>query len=103
MVTIINGCDIAYTQGDTFEISLTLTNQTQTVVSVRFQIAQNDNDDIVINKTYSVSENTATITLEAADKEKLTIGDYIYRMSVVGDDNSVITQLSGNFKVKWGC
>ena len=103
MVTIINGCDIAYTQGDTFEISLTLTNQTQTVVSVRFQIAQNDNDDIVINKTYSVSENTATITLEAADKEKLIIGDYIYRMSVVGDDNSVITQLSGNFKVKWGC
>lgn len=103
MVTIINGCDIAYTQGDTFEISLTLTNQTQTVVSVRFQIAQNDNDDIVINKTYSVSENAATITLEAVDKEKLTNGDYIYRMSVIGDDNSVITQLSGNFKVKWGC
>ena len=103
MVTIINGCDISYTQGDTFEISLTLTNQTQTVVSVRFQIAQNDNDDIIINRSYNVSENSATVILETADKEKLTSGDYIYRMSVIGDDNSVITQLSGNFKVKWGC
>ena len=102
MVTIINGCDISYTQGDTFEVNLTLTNQTQTPVSVRFQIAQNDNDDIIINKSYNVSENAATITLEAVDKEKLTNGDYIYRMSVIGDDNSVITQLSGNFKVKWG-
>ena len=103
MVTIINGCDISYTRGDTFEVNLTLTNQTQNPTSVRFQIAQNDNDDIIINKSYNVSENAATITLEAVDKEKLTNGDYIYRMSVIGDDNSVITQLSGNFKVKWGC
>lgn len=103
MVTIVNGCDISYTQGDAFEVTLTLTNQTQTAVSVRFQIAQNDTDDIIINKTYNVSENAATITLEAGDKEKLAIGDYIYRMSVIGDDNSIITQLSGNFKVMWGC
>lgn len=102
MITIINGCDISYTQGDSFELNLTLTNQTQIPANVRFQIAQNDGDDIIINKNYKVSEYAAVVTLETSDINKLSNGDYIYRLSVVGDDNSVITQLSGNFKVKWG-
>ena len=101
MVTVINNTDIIYTKGDTFRLFVT-SSEDECTDTLRFQVARNEEADIIINKTVSPVNDVYTVELNTEEKQSLDIGDYVYRVSFV-NQTDVVTQKSGNFVVKWGC
>lgn len=96
--------DISYTKDDTFKIIVyqKYENTFDASSKLRFVIAETEESDYIIDKTFNVNENL-NFTLILTDKEraKLNIDNYIYKM-VLLKDNNVVTQISGHLEVKWG-
>lgn len=93
--------NILYTYGDTFQI-----NVSGSMISagdvLRFQITRNEQNDILIDRKYHESDNSFNVILSDSDINKLTIGEYVYRISIINRNNEIITRNSGHFIVKWG-
>lgn len=96
--------DISYTKGDTFKLSITpafegaFTEGTQ----LRFVIAQTEMTEPTIDKVFELNDDfTFTLTLSSNEISKLIIGDYLYKMTLI-KNNTIVTEKSGNFEVKWG-
>ena len=68
-----------------------------------FIVAENENSVPIIENTYNLnSESGFTVTLTSTDTNKFNYTDYIYKMTLHTPEGEIITQKSGNFKVKWG-
>lgn len=99
-----NNGDISYTENDTFKITIypkyegAFDESTQ----LRFIIAKTEESEYIIDKTFNInSDLTFTLTLTKAEQSKLNIGEYIYKIIII-KNNSIVTQMSGHFAVKWG-
>lgn len=103
MITIICNSNIEYTRGDTFSLNITTSEGFDENSQLDFIVAENENSVPLIDNTYDLnSENGFTVTLATKDIDKLNYTDYIYKLTLHTPEGDIITQKSGNFKVKWG-
>lgn len=103
MTNIKNNSRIEYTKGDTFELSVSANTTIDAGSQLRFIIAESELADPVIDNTYNLnSSGDFTLYFSENNKNALLIGDYIYKMILQTIDGKIITQLSGDFVVKWG-
>lgn len=103
MIKIYSGGEkISYTAGDTFILNVSAAEGFEENSSLKFCIAKNEASEYVIDSDFSLTDGRFTIGLTDEEKSKLQIGDYIYKMTVVGGDGKIVTQKSGEFTVKWG-
>lgn len=100
MLTVINNTDIEYTHGDSFNLNVSSDIGIPGGAILRMQI-NTDEETNIINTTFSQGENGFDIELTADQRSLLPVGNYIYRLSVV-DGADIVTEKSGNLKVKWG-
>ncbi len=105
MIKINKGTgDISYTKGDTFKLTMhpKYDGAFQAGSQLRFVIAQTEESEYIIDKTININDDlTFTITLTNDEKSKLNLGEYKYKMIVI-KNNTIVTQSSGYFTVKWG-
>ena len=103
MITITNGNDIEYSKGDSFFLPIEAVGDVFDENSkIRLIIAKDDSSAAIVDNTYTYADSIFAVSLTDADKEKLTIGDYIYKLITTTADGTVTTEISGNFIVKWG-
>lgn len=96
--------DISYTKNDTFKLTIypKYEGAFEAGSQLRFVIAQTEKSEYIIDKTININDDlTFTITLTNDEKSKLNLGDYLYKMIVI-KNNTIVTQMSGYFNVKWG-
>lgn len=103
MLQIINGTNIEYTKGDTFDIEVSSADGFESGSTLSLVIAKNEHSAPIIERDFVlISSGIFPVTLSESDKEKLNIGDYIYKLTLKGANGTVYTQKSGDFIVKWG-
>ncbi len=95
--------DISYSENDTFKLTAYRKNGGfEEGSELRFIIAQTEESEYIIDKTFNINDNmTFTVTLTNAEKSRLSIGEYRYKMIVI-KNNTITTRKSGYFTVKWG-
>lgn len=103
MIIIISGKNIEYTRGDTFYLKITTSGGFDENSQIDFVVAENENSVPIIENTYNLNDdNEFEITLSKADAEKFNYNNYLYKLVLHSADGKVMTQKSGDFKVKWG-
>lgn len=96
--------DISYTKGDTFRLQIMPAYEGAFTagMQLRFVIAQTEMSGETIDKILDINDDlTFTITLSSDEITKLNIGDYLYKITLI-KNNTIVTEKSGNFCVKWG-
>lgn len=104
MIEVDENLNIFYSVGDTFNLEIEPEdNETFTTGStLQVIIAQSEEiDTSIIDKTINLSDGKFTVTLTSSEIEKLKMGEYVYKMKYISGGKT-ITQISGNFTVKWG-
>lgn len=102
MLRIINGTNIEYTKDDTFSMGVSSKNELEEGSQLRFIVARSETSEPIIYNLYDLVDGKFTVTLSNEDKEKLSINPYIYKLTLLSANGSVMTQKSGEFIVKWG-
>lgn len=95
---------IEYTKGDTFMFGVTSEENFESGMKLRLQISPSgDTDNIVITKTFPLSENKCIVTLTESEANLLVIGTiYDYRLTFINANNTASTTISGLLNIKWG-
>ena len=96
--------DISYTKGDTFRLPITPAYEGAFTagMQLRLVIARNEMSEATIEKTLDINDNlTFTLILSNDEISKLNFGEYLYKIILI-KNNTVVTEKSGNFEVKWG-
>ena len=104
MLNIVLNKNIEYTFGDTFSLTIFPGEAAEftTGMQLRFVVAETEESEYIIDKLININDDlTFTITLTDAEKVKLPIKEYIYKMSTI-KNGVVVTEKSGFFNVKWG-
>ncbi len=102
MIKILNeGKIIEYTKGDHFELHATADEAGDNTI-LRFIISLDETSQPVVDEQFQYNDGGFSITLTDAEKNSFDIGNYIFKMLLV-DSGKVVTTLSGDFLVKWGC
>ena len=96
------GEQIAYTAGDTFSITVTAEDGFNTDSILVFQIAEDESSQSLINKEIGLDDGAFEITLTESEKEKLSLGNYVYKITIVDSSENIVTRKSGELIVKWG-
>lgn len=97
-----DGGNITYTAGDTFSINVSATDEFEQGTKLNFQVAENEQAESVINKTFQLIGGGFEITLSKEETEKLPIGNYIYKITIIDLSGNITTRKSGELTVKWG-
>lgn len=69
---------------------------------LNFVVAKQENENPIIDKSFTINEGQFTITLTEEEKAKLPLGNYIYKMIVTSNNGIVSTEKSGFLDVIWG-
>ena len=96
------GENITYTAGDTFELDITTAGGFEQGTTLNFQIAQNEQSESVINKLFDLKSGCFEVVLSGEETEKLAIGNYIFKLTVIDSGGKISTEKSGELTVKWG-
>ena len=99
---MIAGTTIEYSINDTIETNAAFDIPPAEGSTLRFIIAKGITAEPTISKTFAMNADGAfTIKLTQSERNKLAIGNYIYKMIVIGIDGSIKTRISGDFIVTW--
>ena len=102
MTEIFNsGEKITYTLGDTFELEIS-SEDFESGDTCTFIISEHEESEPIIKSTFRLISGAFSITFTAAEKSRLSLGNYIYKAVVVASDKTTVTTVSGDFIVKWG-
>lgn len=105
MLTIKNiddtHADISATDIDTFQIDVETTDYEEGQ-TLQFQVSENETATPIISKTFSATDENFSVELTENEKNRLSLENYIYRMTLLSISGATITTMSGNFTVKWG-
>ena len=96
------GENITCTAGDTFSIDITTADGFEPGTTLEFQVAQNEQEDSLIEKIFDLSSGEFEIVLSEEEIKKLPIGNYIYKLTVIDPGGIISTRKSGELTVKWG-
>ncbi len=102
MLTVINGNNIKYTKGDTFELTVSADTEFNDGSQLRLIIAKDEYSGDLIVRTYALSEGKFTVTLETTERNQLEIGSYLYKLTLLTPEGKILTQQSGELIVEWG-
>lgn len=103
MINIYSGGEkITYTAGDSFEISVSSVDGFSNDVRLKFQVAKNESESLLIDAVFELDNDEFSVVLTDEEKEKLIIGDYVYKLVLVTKSGEIVTQKSGELIVKWG-
>lgn len=102
MLKIINGTNIEYTKGDTFQLEVTSEYEFPEGEKLRFTVSQNEKNTPLIERTYELSSGKFAVALDKETEVLLDLGDYIYKLTEISLSGNIETQLSGELRVKWG-
>lgn len=102
MLKIINGTNIEHTKGDTFRLEVAADYIFPEGEKLRFTVSRNEKNTPLIERTFDLSNGIFVVTLDKETENLLALGDYIYKLTELSLSGSVVTQLSGEFRVKWG-
>ena len=103
MITIYSdGEHITYTAGDTFSLDVSATDEFEQGAKLNFQVAENEQAVSVINKMFDLTYGCFEITLSKEEAQKLPIGNYIYKITIIDLSGNITTRKSGELTVKWG-
>ena len=97
-----NGEKITYTAGDTFLIEVSSDEGFDEGAQLKLQIAESETAPLLVDATFNQVNGSFDVALTSREKEKLTLGNYIYKLVLVNVSGEIITQKSGDFIVKWG-
>ncbi len=97
-----NGEKITYTAGDTFLMEVSSDEGFDEGAQLKLQIAESETAPLIVDATFSQINGGFAVTLSEREKEKLTLGNYIYKLVLVSIAGEIITQKSGDLIVKWG-
>ena len=93
--------DISATDIDTFQIDVETTDYEEGQ-TLQFQVSENETAEPLISKTFSANDEVFSVALTENEKNRLSLENYIYRMTLLSISGATITTMSGNFTVKWG-
>lgn len=94
---------IEYTKGDTFDLVVDASSEFSEGDTLRLIIAESETAGPNIDNTYALSSDGVFIlTFSEKDKQNLSIKPYIYKLILKDVNNRTVTQVSGDFIVKWG-
>lgn len=102
MLKIINGTNIEYTKGDTFRLEVAGEYEFPEGERLRFTISQDEKSTPKIERSFDLTDGIFVVTLDKVEESALELGDYIYKLTELSLSGAVVTQLSGEFRVKWG-
>lgn len=103
MIKIFSGGEkISCSMEDTFSLAIESENGFESGTKLKFQVAENEDGELLVDKIFTLNGTIFQIKLIKEEKEKLGLGEYIYRIVLLSPDESVITQKSGELEVKWG-
>lgn len=97
-----DGEKISCSTEDTFLLTVESESGFEADVTLKFQVAENEESQMLVDKIFTPSGTLFKIELTKEEKQKLSLGEYVYRIILLGPDGSVITQKSGELEVKWG-
>lgn len=97
-----NGEKITYTAGDTFLMEVSSAEGFEEGAQLKLQIAESETAPLLVDATFSQVGGGFEVILSDREKEKLTLGNYIYKLVLVSVAGEIITQKSGDLIVKWG-
>lgn len=97
-----NGDKITYTAGDTFLMEVSSDEGFEDGAQLKLQIAESETAPLLVDATFNQVDGGFEVTLSDREKEKLTLGNYIYKLVLVSVAGEIITQKSGDLIVKWG-
>lgn len=69
---------------------------------LNFVVAKQENENPIIDKSFTLNEGQFIVTLTEEEKAKLPIGNYIYKMIIISNRGIVSTEKSGFLDVVWG-
>ena len=102
-MTRIIGTNIQYTAGDTFRITVSGVKGFATGDKLRLEVkASEEAVEKVINKQYELTDDVFIVSLSNDEASALALGDYVYRLTYLKADGTVITTVSGRLIVQWG-
>lgn len=103
-MTLINGTNIEHTQGDTFKLEIAPfdNEEFEDGSTLQFLIAKNEKSNAIINKSVALLEHIFTVEISSEETKCLELEDYIYKAIVHSPKGGTLTQISGDFIVKWG-
>ena len=103
MIQIYSAGDkITYTAGDSFEITVSSADGFPIGAILKLQVAKNEIEPLLIDTIFELENEKFYVVLTDAEKEKLPIGEYIYKLVLVSKTGEIVTQKSGEMIVKWG-
>lgn len=92
---------IQHTIGTTFDVYVSTANP-ESGDTLQFIVSENEKSTPIINKIYDFTTNRIQLILSESDLEKLTLGNYIYKL-VYQKSGIIKCVKSGDFDVIWGC
>ena len=102
-IKIICGSTIEYTKGDTFELAVTSDAALDEGSKLQLVIAKDETSNPVVDNTYTMDSDGSFFMRFTEDNiASLDIMPYLYKITLISLAGKVITQLSGDFIVKWG-
>ncbi len=107
MITITKNsetnAEISFSIAEDFKLEITIDDETLTENdTLLFEVAKNDTGANIIEKRISALNNSFSVIISDAEKKRLTVGNYIYRMTVKRASLENMTYISGNLRVNWG-
>ena len=102
VLNVIQNKRIEWSISDTFELMVTDDSNFTDGDTLKFEIAKNETSDMIISNTYELNNGEFNVVLSEADRKKIELGDYIYRIIITSANGSVKTEQSGDFIAKWG-
>lgn len=99
---IISGTDISYSVNDSFQLTISSDSDFDSGTNAEIIIKSDETAEDVIDKRFAASGGVIEITLSESDRQRLSEGDYIYKIKIQEPDGTVTTVISGEFRVKWG-
>ena len=96
------GDNIAYTKGDSFYLEITSEDGFSDGDILEFSISPSERSKSTIFKRIPQEDGKFKVTFCDEDIEKLSINEYLYKISLVSENGGRITHKSGQFTVKWG-
>ena len=96
------GDNIAYTKGDSFYLEVLSDEGFEEDDVLEFTISPSEKSGYTVFKEVPLSDGRFCITFTQEEINKLSINDYIYKISVVSALSGRVTHKSGQFTVKWG-
>ena len=99
--------DIQTTDIDTFALKIRIRSSEQTASNIsnyilQFQIAKESWEDPIISKRFNSVDGYFSVFLTSEEKGRLPQGNYVYRLTLIDDNNIITTTKDGRFTVKWG-